>query len=331
MSGKSSLRKIRCRVCKGQVNHQGYSDHLRARHPEEDPKDVRVLGQRTIFGVKRKCSEDGDGAAAVEQGEEQGEEQEEEQGVNEATVGEGGGGGEQDESREESEVDVITEVKEEVVEVQEEEEEVLDENTSVETVEYVDVKKLNEVLVKVLEDTGVGVNFGEDDTEEEKLGKTVLVIRRSLEVKKDVKELVTKLEDLKLCEKEVEKKAANVDEDTVIMLARSVRGITDQLDYLVYQYEEHKVKCECGTTFKYEEEEEDFDEAKLSKKFTNLKMILRRHIKVESHKKKMKEREEEMEEEEKEESRNTKIGRGIVGVIYHLLRNARLVAACLSF
>ena len=63
MSGKSSLRKIRCRVCKGQVNHQGYSDHLRARHPEEDPKDVRVLGQRTIFGVKRKCSEDGDGAA----------------------------------------------------------------------------------------------------------------------------------------------------------------------------------------------------------------------------------------------------------------------------
>ena len=80
MSGKSSLRKIRCRVCKGQVNHQGYSDHLRARHPEEDPKDVRVLGQRTIFGVKRKCSEDGDGAAAVEQGEEQGEEQEEKRG-----------------------------------------------------------------------------------------------------------------------------------------------------------------------------------------------------------------------------------------------------------
>ena len=177
--------------------------------------------------------------------------------------------------------------------------------------------------MKVLEDTGVGVNFGADDTEEEKLGKTVLVIKRSIEVKRDVKELVTKLEDLKMCEKKVEKEAANVDEDTVIMLARSVRGITDQLDYLVYQYEQHKVKCECGTTFKYKEDEEDFNKAKLSKKFTNLKKILRHHISVESHKKKMREREEEMEEEEKEESRNTKIGRGIVGVIYHLLRNAR--------
>ena len=134
MSGRSSLRKIQCRVCKGPVNRQGYSDHLRARHPEEDPKDVRVLGQGTIFGVKRKYSGDGDGAAAAAV-------EVEEQGVNEASVGEGGGGGEQDEDREESEVDVLTEVKEEVVEVQEEEMEVVDENTADETVEYVELKK----------------------------------------------------------------------------------------------------------------------------------------------------------------------------------------------
>ena len=44
------LRRVRCRVCREELNFQSYSDHIKALHPEEDPRDRREFGQAKLFG-----------------------------------------------------------------------------------------------------------------------------------------------------------------------------------------------------------------------------------------------------------------------------------------
>ena len=43
-------------MCREEQNFQSYSDHIKAVHPEEDPRDRREFGQAKLFGgvmVKR--------------------------------------------------------------------------------------------------------------------------------------------------------------------------------------------------------------------------------------------------------------------------------------
>ena len=40
------LRRVKCRVCREDMNFQSYVSHLEFVHPEEDPRDRRELGQR---------------------------------------------------------------------------------------------------------------------------------------------------------------------------------------------------------------------------------------------------------------------------------------------
>ena len=43
------LRKIDCRVCQSTLNFQSYKDHLTAKHPEENSRDLRGHGQVALF------------------------------------------------------------------------------------------------------------------------------------------------------------------------------------------------------------------------------------------------------------------------------------------
>jgi hypothetical protein len=65
MSSKSRvLKRVRCRVCKAELNEQSYPDHLKSNQPEENPKDRHVLGQSQLFQLKsisRKTEEEDEG------------------------------------------------------------------------------------------------------------------------------------------------------------------------------------------------------------------------------------------------------------------------------
>ena len=43
------LRKIDCRVCQSTINFQSYKDHLTAKHPQENSRDLRGHGQAVLF------------------------------------------------------------------------------------------------------------------------------------------------------------------------------------------------------------------------------------------------------------------------------------------
>ena len=40
--------KVSCRVCRIAINGQSYYDHLKAKHPEENPKDRSTYGQKRL-------------------------------------------------------------------------------------------------------------------------------------------------------------------------------------------------------------------------------------------------------------------------------------------
>ena len=56
-----ALARVKCRVCKQDVNFQYYKEHLKSRHPGEDEKDLRGFGQPKLFEVsinkKRKLDD----------------------------------------------------------------------------------------------------------------------------------------------------------------------------------------------------------------------------------------------------------------------------------
>ena len=70
------------------------------------------------------------------------------------------------------------------------------------------------------------------------------------------------------------------DEETAIQLARTMKGITEQVQCFVHHYEEQKVKCECGAEFGFTEEEDDFSDINMPRNFRSLKRNLLAHLKV---------------------------------------------------
>jgi hypothetical protein len=54
MSESRALPRVACGVCEEMMNLQSYADHMKSKHPEEDPKNLRVLGQKSIFEVLKK-------------------------------------------------------------------------------------------------------------------------------------------------------------------------------------------------------------------------------------------------------------------------------------
>ena len=46
----SGVKKVRCRVCKTPVSQKNYRVHLKRKHEDEDPNDLREFGQQRMFG-----------------------------------------------------------------------------------------------------------------------------------------------------------------------------------------------------------------------------------------------------------------------------------------
>lgn len=115
-----------------------------------------------------------------------------------------------------------------------------------------------------------------------------------------------------------------MDEDSVIILARSMKGITDKVPVYVYQEARKQVVCViCSQDFRYKGEETDFSGKLMDYKFSDLKKILRRHLKTMGHIQMVQERMEISKVDEKEEARYRVIGRTIGGLVYHLLYHGR--------
>ena len=76
------LHKVKCRVCKKEVNYQGYKEHLETQHPDENPGDMRDFNQPTLFGglKQKKVGEDKEKIKEeMDEEEKQGEEKEEDE------------------------------------------------------------------------------------------------------------------------------------------------------------------------------------------------------------------------------------------------------------
>ena len=76
------LHKVKCRECKKEVNYQGYKEHLKTQHPEENPGDMQDFNQPTLFGglKRKKVGEDKEKIKEeMDEEEKQGEEKEEEE------------------------------------------------------------------------------------------------------------------------------------------------------------------------------------------------------------------------------------------------------------
>ena len=286
------LKRVRCRVCRKDINFQWYRNHLEVSHPEEDSSDRREAGQARLFGgVKGKK------VVQVEVKEHE----------------------EQDENDE----DMTMEEMSEAVEVQDKEEEVReveagedDNNEEEEEINMVDIKKVKDVILKSLESEGAQVSFEDCTTEEEKLNKCLLLVSKRLKVKQETTNLVNMLEELKLVEGRggVEEKVNDTevrDEDSLIRLARNLEEVMEVEVFKTQEAGKLVVCVLCNTAFKTHQN------------LHHLKLSLRRHLKLVTHKEKVKESEQAAMTEERWEARNRTIGKTIGGLVYHLLYNGR--------
>ena len=173
-------------MCREELNFQSYSDHIKAIHPEEDPRDRREFGQAKLFGgvvVKKVTSQETS--------------QEHDKSIEDA-------GPSRSQSNEEVHDDVSMEEAVGPVNISDENEETVgDENEEViedvnEEVSMVEIKQVKDTIQNILENEGVEVNYSDCTTEEQQLNKCLLLVSKRLKVKKEATNLVSMLEDLKL-------------------------------------------------------------------------------------------------------------------------------------
>ena len=331
---------MKCRVCAKEVNRQGYEAHLKAQHPTEVSTNLRTYGQSVLAwgGVKRK-KPSGEVEATVEEDavvEDDGlEDVVEDAGLEDVVVVDAVEGVdmaedavvEKDEpdslAAKPMDLDIKEEPQEELDEAEVEEK---DQKEHINEKDMVDIEQVNDVLHQMLTkiDVNVDLNFCQNETE--KMNKYLAIVEKRLEIKKDVNSLMNSLKDLKMTESEIKcgPEPEVKDADMVIKVARSLKEITEMVPVFVYQDEQQKVSCDiCNQDFSYKEEESDFTEGMMSKRFSDLKRALRRHLTAEKHIRLKQETRRATEKEEKDIARNKKIGRTIGGLVYHLLSKAR--------
>ena len=223
------------------------------------------------------------------------------------------------EKQDKSDEDVTMEKTSETFEVKDMEEEVIEidpgeiVNNNVEEEErsVVDTKEVRDIILQILISQGAEVSFEDCTTEEEKLNKCLLLVRKRLKVKKEATHLVNMLEELKLVEgrgdmEEKVKETEVKDEESVIRLARNLEELTE-VGVLKIQEAGKQVVCVlCDAAFRTEQN------------FPNLKLSIRRHLKLETHKEKVKDSEQAAMTEERWEARNRTISKTVGGLVYRV-------------
>jgi hypothetical protein len=207
MSESRALLRIACRVCKEMMNLQSYADHMKSKHPEEDPKNLRVLGQKSILEAMKRRKVEPTLQETVDENENVDEE-----------------------AAEEMETDTA-EVRNET--------------------EEIEIKLVNVKVERILHKVNVEVDVSDCNTEEDKLFKRLEAIEKRVEVKEDVKNLVSKLENLELIVNENKLEYKEVDAEAAIKTARSIEEVTEKVPVFVFVKEEEKVVCQvCNEGFK---------------------------------------------------------------------------------
>jgi hypothetical protein len=165
-------------------------------------------------------------------------------------------------------------------------------------------------------------------SKEEEAYKHIKVLKRSINVHEDIANLTEALNSLKTIagdEKKENKEEGALDADTVLKLARSIKEITDKVPELSFT-SECEVEClVCKQKFTYGRDlATDISGGLLmDRKFSNLKMNLRDHLKTKTHLKKATKDKEQEEQWAREEGRNKAVGLRIGRIVYHLVYNAR--------
>ena len=228
------LKKVTCRVCREELNFQSYSDHLKARHPDKNPNNHRDYHQRTLFGTPAAPAPLAEPPApppAPAKRRKTAEEDNQDDSEDRDWLG----GEEEDNMIEEVE---IVDTFEELPEAEGEDEEMLldeeaedtgglaeasldeeDGGDKEEAKETIDIEQVNHKLETILAKIECKVDTSACRSESEILNLSLTVVEKRLAVNKDVKNLVTKLEDLKMTEsREREVDMKGIDEDAVIKL-----------------------------------------------------------------------------------------------------------------
>ena len=252
------LHKVKCRICKKEINYQGYKEHLKAQHPEEDSENMRDFNQPTLFGgmKRKKVAEDEEEKRKEEmeeeelEGEEKQREEKEEDQEREKDEGEDieQEGGEIQKAAGELKMEAVEmsldEKSEEDsapgnIDVAEEEVEAVTED------EVVEVKSVNERLKQMLNNIESSVDDGSHKSEVDKLNNYLDIVEKRLEIKTDVNILVNKLEDLKMIQGDEKNiiHPSNVDADLLIKEARSMEEILEKVPVFEHHSGRQQVGC----------------------------------------------------------------------------------------
>ena len=253
---QKGLHKVKCRICKKEVNYQGYKNHIKAQHPVEDCGDLKPYNQPSLFGqgwLKRKDrgEEEEEDEEETEETEEKEEEEKEDEEQEEEEKRD-----HDDEEKEQGEGEIhqgAGELKTEHVdmsldETAEEANTVADTEEGMEAEtedEFVDAKAVNERLRQILNKLESGIDDDGRKTEVEKLNRFLDIVEKRLDIKTDVNSLVNKLEDLKMIQREDKSniKFINVNEDDSIKVARSMQEITEKVPVFEHHGDRQQVSC----------------------------------------------------------------------------------------
>ena len=314
------------------MNFQSYKDHLSARHPEEDSKDRREYGQSCLFGGVRKKSNEAEvrksneaeaglaeGVGVCVDTMEMEAEQEESSEVDRSRVF-------HDTDDEDNTTETVQQetVQQETADMDDNEDDdddddeggVVEQELEDKEEAMVKATDITRAILELVEYDGGNVDLDDCTTEEEKLNKCLLVMKRRLNLKKEASSLVTLLEDLKLAEgrggdrKTEDKK---MDNNIIITCAKTIEDLTEIEVFTLEGANGRQVlRCLiCDVRIK------------TNQQFRAVKQSVKRHLVLPSHVQKEIQSERDREREERWESRNRRIGRTIGGLVYHLIHNGR--------
>lgn len=214
------LKRISCRVCGTELNEQSYPDHLKYNHPDEDPRDRRVWGQKkldlTSFQFKKKArvefNDPGDEAQID---------------IDDPSP---------DSSLDEM-VEVLNRGDRETEEHRQHEEEEEHHQHEEEEEKRPDIEYVNKQLDNILDTAEIEVDFSKCNSEIDELHVRLNVIKKQFDVKEKVEGLTAALEELKLVtknDKDRDNELNHAEQKRQILLnARSIKEVTDKLPQFI--------------------------------------------------------------------------------------------------
>ena len=177
------------------------------------------------------------------------------------------------------------------------------------------VVKINNKLTEITDKFVKNLHIGEDETLEAETMIRVKAIEKKLEVEEKMKSLTETLKELELfgdnkVKLDKVKKEQEEDLNKILLLARSMKEITEKVLEFQYKQEAGLVEClVCQETFKYDGSlTNDFTEGRMEVKFSSLKRNLKEHLKTLKHRRCAKEQQKTDEQCAREERRSMAVG-----------------------